>query len=132
MYHDQYKDMPIVASRRSVGIFLMTEVVSHPDKYPSMKLPANLPDFTEPKIADRLRLFLEKNQLPLAEDKALRDAVKAFAAANELTAFKAGQVVLPNKLTASFDPKLDDALRPKREAWMKEQITKPPATAPAK
>jgi len=130
MYMDKYKDMQIVASRRAVAILLITEVVSHPEKYPTLKLPADWKDSSESKIADKLRAVLEKTRLPLPEDKALRDALKAFATANELPAFRTNEATLPNKLKASFDPKLDEPLRTKREAWIKDTLTKAAATKP--
>lgn len=133
---DKYAKSPSVMSRKAVGAMFVSEVLGHRSRYPSISLPDPLPDDgIEPKLAEHLREWVEKHPLTLAEDEALREAVKAFAAANGGAKAegvrRSGKVTLGNGTEVMLDPDADQAAATKREEGLKAQAAKPPA-APAK
>ncbi len=125
-YMDKYAKMPEVECRKVIGSMLLAEVLANPARYPSFKLPAKMPtEKFDARLADHYRQFVEKHSWTVAEDKALREAFKAFAIANEKDVFKSCKVQLPNGQIHSLESTEDDApLRVKREAWIKAQLDK--------
>ena len=65
-----------------------------------------------------------RSQWTLAEDKAFREAVKTFAAANGQKVFDSGKVTLPNNLVFALVPDEDNPYRPLRDTWLKAQFDK--------
>lgn len=111
-------------SRRAMGAMLLAEVVGNRAKYPSISMPTPAPaDDVEAKLAEHVRDWIEHHSLTLAEDQALREAIKAFAAANGREVQKTNTIVLPNKLHTSLDPDLDKPERAKRDAWLKAHLS---------
>ena len=104
--------------RRTVGAMFVAEVVGHAGRYPSIRLPDTLPDQgAEEKLAGELKSWIERHGLTLAEDQSLRDALKAFAAANTVKVRQTGAVTLSNGLTIAFDPETDKKEAEERDAW---------------
>lgn len=127
---EKYSQMPAVGSRKAAGSMFLAEVLANPAKYPSIPLPAALPeDGAEEKLAEHVRSKIERHGWTIAEDKALREAIKTFAAANETGILQTQKAALPNKLAVSLDPEADKTLRPKRDAWLKSQFDKAAGTA---
>jgi hypothetical protein len=125
-WEPKYAKMEGVMSRRAVGAMFAAEVVAHADHYPSIHLPDSLPDSgAEEKLANELRPWIEKHGMTLAEDQSLRDALKAFAAANTGKVRLTGMVTLPNKLMVALDPEADKKEAEKRDAWLKAHLGKP-------
>jgi hypothetical protein len=123
MWKDAYAKMPTRNSRKAVAAVLLAEIMAAPAKYPSLPLPKSVPaENTEEKLAEHYRDWIEKHDWTLAEDLALRRAILAFATANEPTVLRTQRVVLANKLSVSFDPEADAALRRKRDAWLKGRL----------
>lgn len=117
-YDKTGKYMPM----RAIGIFFAAEVLGHPKTYPSVKWPEEPPaEGAESKMIWELQKWIRYHALPLAEDRALRDALKAFAAANESRTYQTGVVTLSNKLTLSLDPDADKPLNELRDKWIKER-----------
>ena len=124
-WEEKYAKMEGVMSRRAIGAMFAAEVVGHADRYPSVHLPDSLPDQgAEEKLANELRPWIEKHGLTLAEDQSLRDALKAFAAANTAKVRQTGMVMLPNGLTVALDPEADKKQAEKRDAWLKAHLAK--------
>ncbi len=127
---DKYSQMPTVGSRKAAGAMFLAEIMANPTKYPSIPLPGALPaDGAEEKLAQHVRSKIEKHGWTIAEDKALREAIKSFAAANEAGVLQTQKATLPNKLTVSLDLEADKPLRLKRDAWLKSQFDKAGGTA---
>ncbi|MGA2058865.1 MAG: hypothetical protein ABSG67_00180 [Thermoguttaceae bacterium] len=127
---DKYSEMPTVGSRKAAGAMFLAEILANPAKYPSIPLPGALSeDGAEEKLAEHVRNKIEKHSWTIAEDKALREAIKSFAAANETGVLQAQKATLPNKLSVSLDLEADKPLRPKRDAWLKSQFDKAAGTA---
>lgn len=124
-YTEHYSKMPTVMGRKAVGAMFAAEVVGHPERYPSIQLPKDLPaDGAEEKLVLALKDWIEKNGWTAPEDRAIRDALKAFAAANTATVYQTGKVTLANGLPVSLDPAADAAMKPKRDAWVKAAFDK--------
>jgi hypothetical protein len=122
---EKYNQMPTVGSRKAAGALFLAEILANPAKYPSIRLPSALSeDGSEEKLAEHVRNKIEKHSWTIAEDKALREAIKSFAAANENGVLQSQKAVLPNKLAVSLDPEADKPLRSKRDAWLKLQFDK--------
>jgi hypothetical protein len=121
-YMKKYES-PYVTARRAVAGGLIAEVLTKPDAFPTLRPPADAE--TEEAVALALKDVFEKKPLSLAEDKAVRDALRALAAANDLFApTRAGQFALPNGQAVALDPEQDKPLREKRDAWIKQQRDK--------
>ena len=120
---EKYAKMPTVYSRKAAGAMFLAEVVANPAKYPSLPLPKTLEgENAEEKLAEYYRKMIEKKGWTVAEDRALRDVLKKFAAANDLSVYQTESVTLPNKLVVALDPAADVSLRPKRDAWLKARF----------
>jgi hypothetical protein len=127
-FSGEYAKSPDVMTKKAVGIFYISEVLGHPETYPSVKRPEDPPaDGAEAKIVTELQDWIRRNNLTFAEDKALREAIKAFASANasEAKFRQAGKIVLPNGLTMALDPAVDKPLAAQRDAWIKARFAKP-------
>ncbi len=121
-YLEKYAKMQTVNSRKAMAAMFVAEVVGHHAKYPSIPWPQELPaEGAEEKMALHLKDWMEKNGWTLAEDKALRDAMKTFALANDKVMGKAS---LPNGTAVAFDPEQDAENRVKRDAWVKAAFDK--------
>ena len=127
-FMDKYGKGPLVNTRRAVGAFLLSELLAQPSAYPSLKLPKALKtDQSEQELATHFKHAINRGSTwTIAEDRAFREALKAFAAANDRTVFETQQLTLPNKLTLSLDDKEDAPLRTKRNQWVKAQFDKLP------
>jgi len=125
-YMDKYSHGDAYMGRRAVGAMFVTEVVAHPDKYPSIKLPREVPaDGAEGKTALALKDWIEGHGWTVGEDKSIREAIKTFAMANEKTTQASNLVTLANGLTLALDPEVDKPLGVKRDEWVKDQLAKP-------
>lgn len=128
---EKYNQMPTVGSRKAAGAMILAELLTNTANYPSIPLPSELPaEGAEAILAEHVRNKIEKHGWTIAEDKSLRDAIKAFAAANETGVLTTQKVTLPNKLQVSLDPEADKRLNAKRDAWFKSQFDKAAGTAP--
>jgi len=120
---EKYAKMQTVYCRKAAGAMFLAEVAANPGKYPSLPLPKTLAaENAEEKLAEYYRKLIEKKGWTVAEDRSLREALKKFAAANDLSVYKTETVTLPNKLVVALDPAADAALRPKRDAWLKARF----------
>jgi hypothetical protein len=120
---DKYADLPTVNSRKAGGSMFLAEVLGNPARYPSLPLPKTLDaDGAEQKLAEHYRNLIEHQGWTIAEDKALREAIKKFAAVNDASVFQTEKVTLPNKLVISMDPTTDAPLRAKRDTWLKARF----------
>jgi hypothetical protein len=124
-YKPQYQKTPIVMSRKAIGAMFVAELAAHPTDYPSIKLPANLDaDHAEDKLVAAVHDRIERHGWTLAEDKLIREAVKAFALANASALHTGGPVKLANGLQISLEPKDDVALQLKRDQWLAAEFAK--------
>jgi len=125
-YMEKYGKGPMAASRRAAAAVFLTEVLSSPAKYPSLKLPDKLAaESAEESLAVYLKPTIgRKTHWTIAEDKAFREALKAFAAANDQKVLQGARVALPNGLTFAMLPDEDTPFRQKRDAWVKAQFDK--------
>lgn len=115
--------MTIVNSRRAVGSMFLAEVVAHPAKYPSISLPQTLPDEKiEENLCIALKNHIEKHPWTFAEDKSLREQIKAFELLNHKELIQTGKVKLPNGLFVALDPAADDANQTARDNWLKHNF----------
>jgi hypothetical protein len=118
--------------RRGLAVMLEEEIVAHPSKYPSLRVPRNLKAETaETALATNMMGQFERTTLTFAEDKALREAIKDFAQANTQTIYASGKVTLPSKLTLPLDPAEDGDGPTKRGTWLLEEIAHPGVHAEA-
>jgi len=125
-YMEKYAKGPLSGSRRAAGAMFLVEVLKSPSKYPSVKLPDTLPaESAEETLAIDLKNKDTRDGCwTIAEDKAFREAVRAFAAANDRTVLDTSRVTLPNALPFAVQAEDDAPLRPKRDAWVKAQFDK--------
>lgn len=122
---EKYSKMPTVMARKAEAAMFIAEVLSKPAKYPSIKLPDSLSaENAEEKLSLFLKDKIEKQAWTFAEDKLIRDALRAFAAANDRTVVQTGTVRLPSGVLVSLDPVVDQANRLRRDAWTKAQYDK--------
>lgn len=119
---DKYAALPNIEVRKAVGSWFLVEVLTNPHKYPSLKLPAPAPEAAEKPLADHYRVRIEKKSWTIAEDKALREALKLFAAANNLNLFESQKVALPNQLFHALDTDEDKPHATKRDDWIKVKL----------
>lgn len=118
----EYDKAGMYMPMRAIGILFAAEVLGHPETYKSVPWPEEPPsDGAESKMIWELQKWIRYHELPLSEDRALRDAFKAFAAANEAHTRQTGLAVLPNKLSLSLDPDADQPLSVLRDRWIKER-----------
>lgn len=118
----EYDKAGMYMPMRAIGILFAAEVLGHPKTYPSVPWPQEPPaDGAESKMIWELQEWIRYHELPLNEDRALREAFKAFALANESHTRQTGLAVLPNKLTLSLDPDQDKPLSVLRDKWIKQQ-----------
>ncbi len=109
--------------RKPVGAMFIAEIVGHPKQYPDFRLPSAVdPNTAENRLANGLFLEIGNARLSFAEDKALRDAVKQFAAANGSSVLNTGRVTLSNKQIVSLDPAQDAAPVEKRNKWLSDAL----------
>ena len=128
-YIDKYYNDPFATSRRSIAAMLLQKILVAPKAFPSMPLPGSLaPDNAEKSLAVYMKTKMGRT-LPwtIAEEKAVREAIKAFAGTNDLNVLRSGKVGLPNGLAFTLTAE-DAAERAKRDAWIKAEYDK--ATAP--
>ena len=124
-YLEKYAKMPTVMSRRALGAMFAAEVAAHPERYPSLPLPKTLPaDGAEAKLVLHLKDWIEKHGWTLAEDRALREATRALAVANENSTLQSSLVKLANGTMVSLDPAADTPYRQKRDAWIWARVNK--------
>lgn len=126
----EYENVPTVMSRKAVGILFAVEFFSHEPSYPTLKRPEEPPaDGAESKMIWSLQEQIRQHGLSFAEDRALREAIRAFAAANasEPRARSSGKLTLPGGLFIGLDPAADKPLAVQRDAWIKSHYAKPAA-----
>jgi len=125
-YYDKWGKDPMAAPRRAACGLVLCEVLANRASYPSLKLPPRLPAANaEAALGQHYKLTVKLNATwTISEDRLLREAIKRFAAANDTSVSQTGKVALPNGLPAAIDPKVDNTLRPKRDAWIKQQFDK--------
>jgi hypothetical protein len=112
-------------SRRAIGTMFMEEVLTHPEAFPSITLPATLAaENAEGTLGLALAAVVAKQPWTFAEDTLIRTAVKQLAATNGVKANSTGILTLPNKLTMALDPRADEELAVERSRWIKEQFDK--------
>jgi hypothetical protein len=122
--HEYDKSKTIMATR-ALGVMLAAEVLGHPQLYPSVKWPQEPPaDGSESKMVWALQEWIRFHELPVAEDITLREAIKAFATANEGKTRQTGRAILSNGLSLSLDPVEDQPLNVLRDAWIEAQYSK--------
>lgn len=121
----EYDKEGMYMPKRALGIMLVAEVLGHPERYPSVKWPAEPPaEGAESKMVWELQEWIRRHELPLSDDRALRDAIKALATANEGKTRQTGTVTLSNGLSLALDPEADKPLNVRRDAWIKERYAK--------
>jgi len=125
-YLPQYGKGPMAATRRAAAAMFLVEVLKSSAAYPSLKLPDTLAaEGAEEKLAAHFKFKIgRRTPWTIAEDKAFREAVKAFAAANGQKVFDSGKVTLPNNLVFALMPDEDNPYRPARDTWLKAQFDK--------
>ncbi|HET6252131.1 MAG TPA: hypothetical protein VFE47_30880 [Tepidisphaeraceae bacterium] len=122
-YNAEHAKDPTIMCRKAMGAMYIAEVVGHPKTYPSVKVPKEIPaSDTEEKLTPFYKDGLGRTPFTLAEDMALREAIKAFASANENKPRATGTVILPNGLAVALDPAQDKPLSAKRDAWIKAAL----------
>lgn len=118
--------------RKPFGAMLVQEIVSHPSKYPSLRIPRNVnADNAEGAFATNFMNQFERTTLTFAEYKGLREAVKEFALANDTKIYESGKVVLPNKLGMALNPDEDTEMAKLRNKWLMEELAQPGVHAAA-
>ena len=115
-------------STKTVGALFAEEVLGHPKIYPSIPKPEEPPaDGSESKMVWQLQEWIRGHEIPFAEDKAFRDALKAFATVNDAKVRTTGKLIFPNGMMMSLDPEADKPLAVKRDQWIKARYAKAPA-----
>jgi len=125
-FYDKWGKGDATGTRRAVCAMIMCEILKDPTRYPSLKLPGKLnADKAEEKLGQHYKFALNRNTLwTIAEDRSMREAIKSFAATADKNVCKTEKVTLPNKLVFAIDVKVDEAIRAKRDAWIKQQFDK--------
>jgi hypothetical protein len=122
-YLNGYAALPTVNSRKAIGSMFLAELVANRAKYPSIKLAEKLPDDgIEENLCIALKNSIEKNPWTLAEDRRIRDAIKAFALLNQKDLLQTNRVKMPNGLIMSLDPAGDGANQTARDSWLKKML----------
>ncbi len=124
-WYDTWGKSEISGARRIVCAMVISEFLKDPSRYPSMKLPDQLDTANaEENIAKHYHGFFNRKTVwTIAEDRCLREAIKAFSLANR-NIYKTEKATLPNKLIFAMDIKVDDTIRAKRDVWIKAQFDK--------
>ena len=130
-YTEKYAKLPTVMARQALGAMFAAEIVAHPEQYPSLTLPNTVPDTgTELAVVLHLTKWIEGHPWTLAEDRHLRETIKALVLANDKTLLSSDQVKLANGTVVSLDPDKDQPHREKRDAWMTTHINPAPIKVP--
>ncbi len=125
-FGDRYATAQNFMVRKPLGALLMAEIISHPEKYPSFRRPRTVAADSAEKTLSAFYMPQFERTLPtFAEDKALRELIKEFSAANGPPVSASGKVTLPNKLQMALDPAADADLAAKRNAWLAEEFAHP-------
>ncbi len=125
-----------IAGEQYLVAFVAGEMVSHPERYPSLKLaitslPAALPAHMSPEqyILDNfVSKSLQARKLTFAEDCALRQAVWEFMMGN--TDWTADQIKLPGGKVRSFDEKAEQQAAQERWNGFRQMTGAKPAGSP--
>jgi hypothetical protein len=127
----EYGKGDMAASRRATASMLLQEILKSPATYPSLPLPDSLEaEKAEEKLAVHYKFMIgRKSAWTLAEDKAFRAALKAFALANEQKMLETGKVALPNNLTFAMLPGEDGTFQAQRDKFIKTAFDKIKASA---
>jgi len=123
-YYDNWGKSETSGARRAACAMVMCEILKDPKRYPSIKLPKQLnAEKAEEKLGQHFKMAFNRNTpWTIAEDRTMREAIRSFARVADKTVFKTERVILPNKLVFAIDAKLDETIRPKRDAWIKKQF----------
>ena len=122
-YQSKYQKSSNVMSRKALGAMFAAEVLAHRSDYPSVPFPDTLaPDNAEESLVAGFHKWIEKHQWTFAEDKLMRDALRAFALANNPVIRTGGPVKLANGLEVALDPDADAVLRAKRDRWLAQKL----------
>jgi hypothetical protein len=122
----EYGKGDAAAARKAAAAMFLVEVLKSPSTYPSLPLPDTLEaDGAEAKLAVHYKFKIgRKDDWTIAEDKAFRAAVKAFAFANEQKVLEGGKVTLPNNLTFAMMPGEDAQFQAQRDKFIKTLFDK--------
>jgi len=125
-FYDNWGKGPMSGARRAVCAMIMGEILKDPTRYPSLKLPRGLDaKNAEEALGKHYKFALKRDATwTIAEDRLMRLAIKSFAAANDKNVLKTEKVILPNKLVFAIDVKADEAIRSKRDKWIKQRFDK--------
>jgi hypothetical protein len=111
--------------RKPLGAMLVAEVASHRERYPNLNAAPGAGGGNregggglEQRLANVLMGQFERRKLTFTEDRALRDAIKAFALANGTPVYSSGKITFSNKLQMALDPAGDTELSNLRDAWL--------------
>ena len=108
---------------KPLGAMMVAEFAGNQAKYPSIKLPAvRSAENAEGTLARSLMGQLEQVRLTFAEDKALREAVREFAVANQAGVVNTGKITLGNKQIMMLDPAADREAGAERGKWLMEKL----------
>lgn len=123
-FDPKHAEMATVLSREATGALFMQEVVGHASRYPSIHLPHDLEEEGAVRtLADYLKNWVQSHDLNFAEDRSLRDAIKASAMSNGLKVLQSGIVTLPDGLAIALEPEKDSALAKRRDAWIHAKLS---------
>jgi hypothetical protein len=123
-FDPKHAEMSTVLSREATGALFMQEVLGHVSRYPSIHLPHDLEEQGASRtLADYLKNWIQSHNLSFAEDRSLRDAIKASAMANGLKVLQSGIVTLPDGLAIALEPEKDSALAKRRDAWIHAKLS---------
>jgi len=114
---------PHTRAALGVGSLLLSEFLSAPQKWPSLHFPPKVPP-SEPERNTILYVYRTMDKSwTLAEDRALRELVRKFTAAQgTLVLRKRGQVVLPNRLKFELMEPMDRKHQPQRDKWVSDRL----------
>jgi hypothetical protein len=112
-------------ARRAVATAFMSDLLTKPEAYPSIKLPDSLAaENAEGTLGLALAPVVAKQAWTFAEDSVIRQSMKQLAAGNGVKAATSQTITLPNNLKMSLDPRADEALAAERSTWIKQQFDK--------
>jgi len=122
---------PRFLPRRPLGSALLIEMVGHPERYPSFKIPRDLKHIAGGTDNDEIAIWaeplyhqFEDVKYTLAEDKAFRAMIKSLATANgDVKAALNNDVVkLAENLACSLDLPADVPFLNARTRWLEEHV----------